>query len=306
MSAAFPTPGSRRADVKPSAAGGAGASAVAVPRPKILPLPVLRQATKYNAQVFPISSFDVSKLGFAPAASGDYYKDGMDGISVPLTYNGEYAMNYGWYVPHGRFDLLESVIKGDKQVQLMANYAVHTVAEGVAIDADARKKDMFSLLSSILAVEDKAKKTIVDDVKGTMFGVAFGASELESKTRMDGKLEKGKFSSLVYAGANKSTGDAAFLKSYFKMPLIEGERLYCTLTLNGAIVDAPDLATWLEAVNWKNDVGIVLSFRDLYKCTHGISVRVRIDTVGVREPPKPAYVPLYNPFAAGSSIIEDS
>jgi hypothetical protein len=131
-----------------------------------------------------------------------------------------------------------------------------------------------------------------------MFGISYAAHELESKTRMDGKLEKGKFSSLIYAGANKTTGEPAFLKSYFKMPLIEGERLYCTLTLNGKVVDAPDLAAWLEAVSWKNDVGIVFSFRDLYKCSHGISLRVRIDTVGVTEPPKAAHVPLFNPFMA--------
>jgi hypothetical protein len=215
-------------------------------------------------------------------------------------------MNYGWFVPHGRFDLLESVIKGDKQVQLMANYPVHTVAEGVSADADDRKKAMFSLLTAILAVEEKAKKAVVDDTKGSLFGVAFNAHELESKTRMDGKLEKGKFTSLVYAGANKSTGEPAYLKSYFKMPLIEGERLYCTLTLNGAPVDTPDLATWIEAASWKNDVGIVFSFRDLYKCSHGISVRVRIDTVGVQEPPKPTHVPLFNPFAAGSVMLEDA
>ena len=141
---------------------------------------------------------------------------------------------------------------------------------------------------------------------GALFGVAFGAHELESKTRTDGKLEKGKFSSLIYAGANKTTGEAAYLKSYFKMPLVEGERLYCTLTVNGAPMEAADLPAWLEAVNWKNDVGIVFSFRDVYKCSHGISVRLRIDTVGVREPPKPARVPLYNPFVSGAAMVEDA
>jgi hypothetical protein len=205
----------------------------------------------------------------------------------------------------GRFDLLETFIKGDKQIQLMANYPVHTPAEGLPADADARKKAMFALLHAVLAVEDKAKKTIVEDTKGALFGVPFAAHELESKTRMDGKLEKGKFSSLIYAGANKTTGEPAYLKSFFKVPLIEGERLYCTLTLNGTPISAPDLATWLENVTWKNDVGIVFSFRDLYKCSHGISLRVRIDTVGVTEPPKPAPVPLFNPFAAGAMAEDD-
>lgn len=312
MSATFKPTSVRRADSsKPgssasAAAGGAGAGASA-PAPAAvrltkLPIPILRTSSVYNANVKTIDTFDISKLGFDVPADG-FYKDSMDGICVPLTYDGQYAMNYGWVVPHGRFDLVESTIKGDKQVQLMASYPVKTLAEGVAADADERQRAMYNLLSVILNVEDRAKQTIISDTKGALFGVPYAAHELESKTRVDGKLEKGKFSSLVYAGANKTTGEPAYLKSFFKMPLIEGERLYCTLTLNGNPVSAPDLATWLETVVWKNDVGIVLSFRDLYKCSHGISLRVRIDTVGVTEPPKTS-VRLYNPFATGA-MAED-
>jgi hypothetical protein len=296
-----------------SAAGGAGAGAGAgaaatAPAPAIratkLPIPILRTASLYNANVRPIDVFDVTKIGFQVPSDG-FFKDSMDGVCIPLTYDGDYAMNHGWIVPHGRFDLLESTIKGDRQVQLMANYPVKTLAEGVPAEADKRQRAMYNLLAAILNVEDKAKRAIVADTAGSMFGVAFAAHELESKTRMDGKLEKGKFSSLIYAGANKTTGEPAYLKSFFKVPLIEGERLYCTLTLNGTPISAPDLATWLENVTWKNDVGIVFSFRDLYKCSHGISLRVRIDTVGVTEPPKPSPVPLFNPFAAGAMAEDD-
>jgi hypothetical protein len=311
MSAAFSPTAVRRAESKAAGGAGAGAGMAAAPAPapartlaKDLPLPLLRTPTVYNRNVRALDHFDISKLSFAlpPVEDGKlaFYKDGMDGISIPLLYDGQYAMNFGWVVRHGRFEIVESFIKGDRQVQLAAHYPVHAPSEGLPADADDRKLCMRRLLGVVLAVEDVVKKWVLGDTKGKMFGLTYAAHELESKTRMDGRVEKGKFSSLVYAGATK-TGEPAYLKSYFKMPVTD-ETLYSKLTINGLEVDAATIETWKDAITWRNDVGIVFSFRDIYKSAHGISVRVRIDTVGAWEPPKPAAVPLINPFAAGGAM----
>ena len=312
MSAAFSPTSGRRADSGKAAGGaGAGASTAAAPPRSIardMPLPILRTATVYNRNVCSLDKFDIKKLAYAlPSAEEGkmaFYKDGMDGISVPLLYDGQYAMNYGWIVRHGRFEIVESSIKGDRQIQLAAHYPVHAPSEGLAVDADARKTCMLALLTAILGVEDAAKKWILGDAKGKMFGLKYEAHELESKTRMDGKIEKGKFSSLVYAGATK-TGETAYLKSYFKMPIVDDTALYSRLAINGLEIEGPSIDDWKDAITWKNDVGIVFSFRDLYKSAHGISLRVRIDTVGAWEPPKAVAVPLINPFVAGAAIDED-
>jgi hypothetical protein len=301
-----------------SAAGGAGAFAVG-PKSSIratadLPLPLLRTSTLYNANQKSIHDFDINKLSYItpvrPDGKPGFYKDGMDGICVPLAYNGMFAMNFGWIVRHGRFETAESTLKGDKTVQLVAHYPVHAVDEALTTEmaADERKADMYALLKAIHGVETLAKAWIAADKEGRMFGVTYSESDLEPKTRLDGKLEKGKFSTQIYAGTTKA-GDPAYLKTYFKMPhtTIDDDpaiKLYCDLTVNGRKVE-PILSNFLEHVCWRNDVGIVFSFRDMYKSSYGISVRFRIDIVGAWEAPKPAFVALSNPFLAGSEMLED-
>lgn len=277
------------------------------------PIPILRTATLYNANQKSISKFDVSKLRYATPARADgkpsFFKDGRDGICVPLIYDGNYAMNHGWIVRHGKFDVVESTIKGDRQVQLVAHYPVRKLDDVLSMaDAeDPRKLEMYHLLNVLGQVEASAKGWITADTEGRMFGVPYSAADLEPKTRVDGKLEKGKFSSTIYSGVTRE-GEPAYLKSYFKLPHgVSGDdalKLYCELTVNGKPVDAL-LPHFLEHVTWKNDVGVVLSLRDLYKSAHGIALRVRVDIVGVWEAPKPVYVPLANPFAAGSKMLED-
>lgn len=302
MSAAAPSPAPAR---------GAGAAA----RVADVPIPILRTATVYNANQKLVSKFDVSKLRYATPARADgktsFFKDGRDGICVPLIYDGTYAMNHGWIVRHGKFDAVESTIKGDRQVQLIAHYPVKHLSEelSAADAAEPRKSDMYHLLNMLAQVETAAKAWITADTEGRMFGVGYSAADLEPKTRVDGKLEKGKFATTIYSGVTRD-GEPAYLKSYFKLPHanIGGEealKLYCDLTINGKPVESL-LPHFLEHVTWKNDVGIVLSLRDLYKSAHGIALRVRVDIVGVWEPPKPVYVPLANPFAAGSKMLEDS
>lgn len=276
-------------------------------------IPILRTTSLYNANLKPINRFDITKLGYATPVRTDgktsFYKDGMDGICVPLTYEGNFAMNHGWIVRHGKFEITESTLKGDKQVQLVAHYPIKKVDEVLSEEdaATPRKAHMYDLFAAFVQAEAAAKKWITDDKDARMFGVVYSAADLEPKTRLDGKLEKGKFSSILYAGT-KPDGDAAYLKSYFKLPHSnlgdETLKLYCELTLNGAPI-TPYLPHFLEHVTWRNDVGIVFSFKDLYKSTHGITLRVRVDMIGAWEPPKPVYVPLVNPFSAGSKMLED-
>lgn len=301
-----------------SAAGGAGASA-AGPRASSratadMPLPLLRTSSVYNSNQRSIHEFDAAQLAYVtpvrPDGKPGFYKDGMDGICVPLSYNKMFAMNSGWIVRHGRFEMAESTLKGDKTIQLVAHYPVHGAEEVFTEEmaADERKKDMHALYRAIYAVETAAKQWIAADKEGRMFGVTYSAADLEPKTRLDGKLEKGKFSSQIYAGTTKA-GDAAYLKTYFKMPhttLADDPvlKMYCDLAVNGRKVD-PVLPNFLEHVNWKNDVGIVFSFRDLYKSSYGISLRFRIDIVGAWEPPKAVFVSISNPFLAGSDMLED-
>jgi hypothetical protein len=121
-----------------------------------------------------------------------------------------------------------------------------------------------------------------------------------------GKSEKGKFSSLIYAGINKA-GEPTLLKSYFKLPTARaddgtGVRLYAQLALNGKEIPAA-IENVLEHVTWKNDVGVVFSFRDIYKSSYGIGVRVRIDILGAWTIPKPVFTPISNPFLKAGAAM---
>jgi hypothetical protein len=288
-----------------AAASSFSSRATALPRAATLP--ILRDVRFFNEHQLPVSAFDPSKLGFsAPAKESDgkvaFYRDGMDNIVVPFTYDGRMAMNYGWLVRHGKFDCIKSSLKEAKSetYQLQANFPVAKI--GDAFEAsDTRKEAMYQLLLMLTEVETKAREWILRDHKGEMFGVPYSAADLESKTRLDGKVEKGKFNSLIKAGTSRA-GDALLLKAYFKLPTDPTEfKMYCDLHLNGKRLDAT-VPNFLEHVKWNNDVGILFSLKDMVKTSHGITVRVRIDAVGAFETPK-VYVPIVNPFegeAAGA------
>jgi hypothetical protein len=290
-----------------------------------LPVPILRTVAVYNKNQHPIEDFDVSKLQYATPtraegattarALGDaanlYYKDGLGNICVPLVYDGTFAMNHGFVLSHGKFDIVESSFKGERAFQLFGTYPVHRVDEDLVGDAasDSRKLCMLRLLRAIHAAETQAKKWIVADA-GKMFGSKYTEADLAT-TAPDGAPIKSAFHSQIYAGVSKMGGEAALLKSYFKLPHVTAEdgtvRLYCELAVNGKPVDS-FLPAFVEHVNWKNNVGIVFSFRDLYKSATGISLRTRIDVVGAWSPPRGSYIAIKNPFladAAGKAIEED-
>jgi hypothetical protein len=264
-------------------------------------LPILRDVRYFNEHQYAVSAFDADKLSFAtPAkdASGKvtFYKDGMDNIVVPFTYDGKMAMNYGWIVRNGKFDFLKSKTKekGDAY-QLQANFPVAAVGE--MFDAgDARKAAMYELLHMLLKVEAKAREWILADKDGSLFGVPYTAADLEPKTRLDGKVEKGKFNTLVKSGTTMS-GAPMLLKAYFKMPTDPADmKVYADLTLNGARLEST-IANFLENVAWNRDVSILFSIKDMIRSSQGISVRLRVDAVGSYEAPK-VYIPITNPFEA--------
>lgn len=283
------------------AAFSARSSAVSAPRAATLP--ILRDVRYFNEHQFPVTSFDLSKLGFsAPPkdASGKvaFYRDGMDNVVVPFTYDGKMAMNFGWIVRQGKFDFLKSKAKEAKAdaYQLQATFPV-TEMDGAYDAGETRKANMHELLRMLHAVETKAREWILADKEGSMFGVPYTAADLDPKTRLDGKIEKGKFNTLIKSGTTPA-GDATLLKAYFKVPVDPSEmKVYADLTLNGARLDST-VANFLENVKWSNDVGILFSVKDMIKSSQGISVRVRIDAVGVYETPK-IYIPITNPFALG-------
>lgn len=91
------------------------------------------------------------------------------------------------------------------------------------------------------------------------------------------------------------------LKAYFKMPVDPTElKVYADLHLNGRRLEST-VSNFVENVKWNNDVGILFSIKDMIKSTQGISVRVRIDAVGVFETPK-VYIPITNPFETAGAI----
>jgi hypothetical protein len=288
-----------------AASFSARSSAVSASRPAILP--ILRDVHYFNEHQSPVASFDVSKLGFsAPPkdASGKvtFYRDGMENIVVPFTYDGKMAMNYGWVVRAGKFDFLKSKAKDAKgdAYQLQANFPVAHVGE-TCDAADVRKRGMLELMNVLLAVESKAREWILADKDGVLFGIPYSAADLEPKTRLDGKIEKGKFNTIVKSGTTP-TGAPMLLKAYFKMPTDPADmRVYADLHLNGKRLEST-VANFLENVKWSNEVGILFSIKDMIRSTQGISVRVRIDAVGAFEAPK-IYIPISNPFedAAASS-----
>lgn len=285
--------------------------------PRAAVLPILRDVRYYNEHQFPVSAFNTSLLGFASPpkdASGKvtFYRDGMDNIVVPFTYEGKMAMNYGWIVRNGKFDFLKSKAKESKadSYQLQANFPVTAIGE--AFDAaDHRKAAMHELLVMLAGIEEKAREWILADKDGTMFGVPYTAADLESKTRLDGKIEKGKFNTIVRAGTT-ATGAPMLLKAYFKMPTDPADmKVYADLSLNGSRLEST-VANFLENVAWNKDVSILFSVKDMIRSTQGISVRVRIDAVGAFEAPK-VFVPITNPFlgavaggaGAGAGMLED-
>lgn len=298
-----------------SAAAAAAASRTPAPRAAVLP--VLRDVRFFNEHQLALSSFDADKLGFATPpkdASGKvtFYKDGMDNIVVPFTYDGRMAMNYGWIVRNGKFDFVKAKAKDAKAdaYQLQANFPV--VAPGEAYDsADLRKASMHAFMSMLLAVEDKARSWILADKEGSMFGVPYSASDLEPKARLDGKVEKGKFNTVVKSGTT-AAGVPMLLKAYFKMPTDATElKVYADLSLNGTRLD-PTVPNFLDNVTWAKDVSLLFSLRDMIRSSQGISVRIRIDAVGAYEAPK-VHIPVTNPFltgggagaGAGSQMEED-
>lgn len=299
-----------------SAAGGAGVSGrgSATGRMVDCPLPILRTTSKYNKNQIDVKSWDKAKLTYACPVTADgkpgFYRDGLDGISVPLMYNGDFAMNTGFVLRKGKFEIATSTLKADDTYQLVAHYPVRSVDELGEVDpSDPRKDNMAALLQLVHETETLVQKWIVDDAAGRLFGVAYTAADLAAKTRLDGKKEKGKFSSLIYSGTAKTTGEPMLLKSYFKLPTVKSEdgspaRAYCEFTLDGESLPAL-IPTLIEHVNWRNDVGIVFSLRDIYKSAYGIGVRVRIDIIGAWPAPKPAIVPIFNPFSAGTRMLED-
>lgn len=277
-------------------------SAASAPRPATLP--ILRDVRFYNEHQLPIAGFDLSKLGFsAPPkdASGKvtFYQDGMGNVVVPFTYDGKMAMNFGWIVRHGKFDFMKSKAKESKAdaYHLQANFPVHKIDDPID-GADTRKSNMLDLLKMLASVETKAREWILADKDGEMFGVPYTAADLDPKTRLDGKVEKGKFNSLVKSGTTPS-GEPMLLKAYFKVPVDPTEmKVYADLTLNGARLDST-VANFIENVKWSNDVGILFSIKDMIKSSQGISLRVRVDAVGAFEAPK-IYVPITNPFEGAS------
>ena len=286
-----------------AAAFSARSSAASASRPAVLP--ILRDVRYFNEHQAPVATFDPTKLGFSVPpkdASGKitFYQDGMDNIVVPFTYDGKMAMNYGWIVRAGKFDFLKSKAKESKAdaYQLQANFPVSHAGE--TCDAgDTRKRGMLELMHVLLAVEAKAREWILADKEGALFGIPYTAADLEPKTRLDGKIEKGKFNTIVKSGTTP-TGAPMLLKAYFKMPTDPADmRVYADLHLNGKRLEST-VANFLENVKWSNEVGILFSIKDMIRSTQGISVRVRVDAVGAFETPK-IYIPIYNPFEEAAS-----
>lgn len=287
-----------------AAAAAFSSRSSAVPASRAAVLPILRDVKYFNEHQYAVSLFDAGKLGFSVPpkdASGKvtFYKDGMDNIVVPFTYDGKMAMNFGWIVRNGKFDFLKSKAKEGKSeaYQLQANFPVTRAGE--AFDAaDARKAAMNELLHMLLTVEEKAREWILADKEGALFGVPYTAADLEPKTRLDGKVEKGKFNTLVKSGTTMS-GAPMLLKAYFKMPVDPTDmKVYADLSLNGARLDST-VANFLENVAWNKDVSILFSIKDMIRSSQGISVRLRIDAVGSYEAPK-VYIPITNPFLGGA------
>lgn len=273
-------------------------------------LPLLRDVRFFNEHQLALASFDIGKLGYSTppkdaAGKVNFYKDGMDNIVVPFTYDGKMAMNFGWIVRNGKFDFLKSKAKESKSdaYQLQANFPVAAIED--AYDAsDIRKASMHELLQVLLAVERKAREWILADKEGALFGVPFTAADLESKTRLDGKIEKGKFNTIIKAGTTP-TGAPMLLKAYFKMPTDPVEmKVYADLSLNGVRLDST-VANFLENITWAKDVSLLFSFKDMIRSSQGISVRIRIDAVGAFEAPK-VHVPIVNPFLAGGATTGGS
>jgi hypothetical protein len=274
-------------------------------------LPILRDVRYFNEHQAAAASFDTEKLGFAtpPEEGGkvSFYRDGMDNIVVPFTYDGKMAMNYGWIVRHGKFDFVK--VKGGKEAkvdayQLQANFPVHSVDDGLDSAGDARKEGMMEFLRVLKAVDAKAREWILADKEGKLFGVPFTPADLDAKTRLDGKIEKGKFNPMLKSGVTPA-GEPMLLKAYLKVPSDPSDlKVYADLHLNGRRLDST-VANFLENVKWSNDVGILFSIKDMIKSTQGISVRLRIDAVGVMEAPK-VYVAISNPFeGAGAAMTDD-
>jgi hypothetical protein len=272
-------------------------------RPAILP--VLRDVHYFNEHQFPVSAFDISKLSYSVPpkdASGkvSFYRDGMDNIVVPFMYDGRMSMNFGWIVRNGKFDFLKSKAKDAKSdaYQLQANFAVTSAEEPMLDTGDSRKRAMQELLLMLVAIESKAREWILADKDGALFGIPYTAADLEPKTRLDGKIEKGKFNTILKSGTTP-TGAPMLLKAYFKMPTDPADmRVYADLHLNGKRLEST-VANFLEHVKWSNDVGILFSIKDMIRSSQGISVRIRIDAVGAFEAPK-IYIPISNPFEVAS------
>jgi hypothetical protein len=281
----------------------ARSAASSASRPAVLPL--LRDVRYFNEHQFPVSAFDPAKLGFsAPPkdASGKvtFYRDGMDNIVVPFTYDGKMAMNYGWIVRSGKFDFLKSKAKDSKAdaYQLQANFPV--AAMGDPFDAaDSRKASMNELLRMLYIVEGKVRDWILADAEGELFGVPYTKADLDPKVRLDGKVEKGKFNTVIKSGTTPA-GAPMLLKAYLKMPTDPADmKVYADLTLNGAKLEST-VANFLDNVTWAKDVSILFSLKDIIRSTQGISIRLRVDAVGSYEAPK-VFIPITNPFE-GSAV----
>jgi hypothetical protein len=293
-----------------SAAAGFSARSSAVSTARTLP--ILRDVRYFNEHQASVATFDATKLGFSvpPKESGgkvSFYRDGMDNIVVPFTYDGKMAMNYGWIVRHGKFDFVKTKGKEAKadSYQLQANFPVRSVEEALDGAGDVRKEGMLEFMRVLDVIDRKAREWILADTDGSLFGVPFTAADLDPKVRLDGKIEKGKFNSTLKAGAMPN-GDPMLLKAYLKVPSDPTEfKVYADLHLNGSRLDST-VANFLEHVKWNNDVGILFSVKDMIKSSQGISVRIRVDAVGVMEAPK-TYIAIANPFetAAGTPMEDE-
>jgi hypothetical protein len=287
---------------------GAGAPGFSSARSMAAPVGILRNKAKYNTNVRDVSDFDITKLNYLlpPPVDGkvSFFKDGLGNTVVPLTYDGEPALNYGWIIRHGKFDFLESPpLAGKKDARpswdLVAHFPVTAAGDAAEYaPSDARDKGMLALLKAFHDAEFAAVNWMVKDTAGAMFGVHYTAADLESRIRVDGTVERGKFTPLLRGGRTPA-GIPAKLKSYLKCVSVSDDastRILVDLTVDGRPVPATVDNLKLNA-NWRNDVGIVFSFRDLYKSAYGISLRVRLDCIGVEAAPRAAPIVLFNPFA---------
>jgi hypothetical protein len=290
------------------AGAGAGAAGYSSARSVMPSVGILRNKAKYNANVRDIAEFDVKKLGYQlpPPVDGKvtFFKDGLGNTVVPLTYDGDPALNYGWIVRHGKFDFLESPpLAGKKDAAPSYDLVAHFPITGAGdadsyAPVDARDKGMLGLFKAFQEAEFAAIGWIVKDVAGAMFGVHYTAADLESRIRVDGTVERGKFTPLLRGGRTPA-GAPAKMKSYLKCVSVaeeHGTRVLVDLTVDGRPIPATVDNLKLNA-NWRNDVGVVFSFRDLYKSAYGISLRIRLDCVGVEAAPRVAPLALFNPFS---------